>query len=61
MKNRQILDGVLATTEPVDSWKRSRKVRVPFEIAMEKAYDQVELSFLQDMLGPFGFGNKRRD
>lgn len=52
MKNRQILDGLLATNEPIDSWKRSRKVRVLFEIDMEKAYDHVELSFLDHTLGP---------
>lgn len=58
MKNRQILDGVLVSNELIDSRQKVRKEGTIFKINMKKAYDHVDWSFIDYILGRFGFGDK---
>jgi hypothetical protein len=52
------VDGVLVINEIVDFAKRTGRKCLIFKADFEKAYDSVEWSFLEYMLGRFGFDEK---
>jgi hypothetical protein len=55
-----LVDGVLVVNEVVDLAKKSGKDCLIFKVDFEKAYDSVDWSFLDYMLGRFGFSDKWR-
>lgn len=55
IKGRQILDGVLIANELVDDAKKRKKEAMFFKIDFEKAYDSVNLMFLDFMMSAMGF------
>jgi hypothetical protein len=55
LKGRQLVDGVVVVNEVVDLAKRNGQSCLIFKVDFEKAYDSVEWSFLEYMLGRFGF------
>ncbi|KAK2387063.1 hypothetical protein QL285_060888 [Trifolium repens] len=55
LKNRYLVDGVMVVNEIVDFAKKTGKECLIFKVDFEKAYDSVEWSFLEYMLGRFGF------
>jgi hypothetical protein len=55
-----LADGVVVLNEIVDFAKRSKKEVLILKVDFEKAYDSVSWSFLDYMLGRFGFGVKWR-
>jgi hypothetical protein len=61
LKGRFLMDGVLVVNEVVDLAKKSGKSCLIFKVDFEKAYDSVEWSFLDYMLGRFGFCDKWRE
>jgi hypothetical protein len=58
LKGRQLVDGVLVINEIVDFAKKTGRECLIFKVDFEKAYDSMEWSFLDYMLGRFGFGKK---
>jgi hypothetical protein len=60
LKGRLLVDGVLVVNEVVDLAKKSGSSCLIFKVDFEKAYDSVEWSFLDYMLGRFGFSDKWR-
>jgi hypothetical protein len=56
LKGRFLVDGVMVVNEIVDLAKKSGKSCCIFKVDFEKAYDSVDWSFLDYMLGMFGFG-----
>jgi hypothetical protein len=60
LKGRLLVDGVMVVNEIVDLAKKSGKSCGIFKVDFEKAYDSVEWSFLDYMLGRFGFGETWR-
>jgi hypothetical protein len=60
LKGRLLVDGVLVVNEVVDLAKKSGKDCLIFKVDFEKAYDSVDWSFLDYMLGRFGFSDKWR-
>jgi hypothetical protein len=58
LKGRQLVDGVLVINEIVDFAKKTGRECLIFKVDFEKAYDSVEWSFLDYMLGRFGFDEK---
>jgi hypothetical protein len=61
IKGRQLVDGVVVINEVVDLAKRNGQSCFIFKVDFEKAYDSVEWSFLEYMLGRFGFCSKWKD
>jgi hypothetical protein len=61
IKGRQLVDGVVVINEVVDLARRNGQSCLIFKVDFEKAYDSVEWSFLDYMLGRFGFCTKWRD
>jgi hypothetical protein len=61
LKGRLLVDGVLVINEVVDLAKKSGKNCLIFKVDFQKAYDSVEWSFLDYMLGRFGFCDKWRE
>jgi hypothetical protein len=61
LKGRQLVDGVVVVNEVVDLAKRTSRSCLNFKVDFEKAYDSVEWSFLDHMLGRFGFCAKWKD
>jgi hypothetical protein len=61
LKGRQLVDGVVVVNEVVDLAKRTGRSCLIFKVDFEKAYDSVEWSFLDYMLGRFGFCAKWKD
>ena len=60
MARRQILDLILIANEVVEDFRSSRKKGIVFKIDFEKAYDRVELSFLNFVLKKKCFGQRWR-
>jgi hypothetical protein len=58
LKGRFLVDGVMVVNELVDFAKKAGKSCLILKVDFEKAYDSVEWSFLDYMLGRFGFGEK---
>jgi hypothetical protein len=58
LKGRSLVDGVLVINEIVDLAKKPGKSCLILKVDFEKAYDSVEWSFLEYMLGRFGFGER---
>jgi hypothetical protein len=55
------VDGVVVINEVVDLARRSGQSCLIFKVDFEKAYDSVEWSFIDYMLGRFGFCDKWKD
>ncbi|MCI39881.1 cysteine-rich receptor-like protein kinase, partial [Trifolium medium] len=55
VKERQILDGILIANEIVDDGRRHRKELVLFKVNFEKAYDSVDLGYLDDVMRQMAF------
>jgi len=61
VKNRQILDGILIANEVVDEARRSKKELMMFKVDFEKAYDSVDLGYLDSVMGKMCFPNFWRE
>ncbi|GKV49682.1 hypothetical protein SLEP1_g56420 [Rubroshorea leprosula] len=57
---RQLVDSVLVLNEVVDEVRKRKQPAFVFKADFQKAYDCVNWSFLDWMLGAFGFGDKWR-
>jgi len=55
VKNRQILDGILIANEVVDEARKLKKELLLFNVDFEKAYDSVELGYLDEVMGSMSF------
>jgi len=55
MVGHQILDGVVVAIETIHSMSKSKEKAMLIKLDMAKAYDRVHWSFLQKVLGAFGF------
>jgi hypothetical protein len=51
MIDRQILDGILIVNEAVDKVSKSNKELLLFKVDFEKAYDSVDLGYLDAVMG----------
>ncbi|MCI15293.1 RNA-directed DNA polymerase (Reverse transcriptase) [Trifolium medium] len=58
LKGHFLVDGVMVVNEVVDLAKKTGRECLIFKVDFEKAYDSVEWSFLDYMLGRFGFSDK---
>lgn len=58
LKNMHIIDRVVVINEVVDWAKKKGKECIIFKVDFEKAYDSVSWSFLEYMLGRFGFAER---
>jgi hypothetical protein len=61
LKGRQLVDGVVIINEVVDLARRNGQGCLIFKVDFEKAYDSVEWSFLEYMLGRFEFCSKWKE
>jgi hypothetical protein len=61
IKGRQLVDGVVVINEVVDLARRNGQSCLIFKVDFEKAYDSIEWSFLDYMLGRFGFCTKWKE
>jgi hypothetical protein len=61
LKGRQLVDGVVVINEVVDLARRNDQSCLIFKVYFEKAYDSVDWSFLEYMLGRFGFCTKWKE
>ncbi|XP_024628614.1 uncharacterized protein [Medicago truncatula] len=50
VRGRQILDGILIANEVVDEAKRQKKELLLFKVDFEKAYDSVDLNYLNSVM-----------
>ncbi|CAJ2627985.1 unnamed protein product [Trifolium pratense] len=55
VKDRQILDGILIANEVVDEARKFKKELMLFKVDFEKAYDSVDLGYLDDVMGRMSF------
>jgi hypothetical protein len=55
VKDRQILDGILIANEVVDDARKTKKELLLFKVDFEKAYDSVDWSYLDAVMGKMGF------
>ncbi|RVW44886.1 hypothetical protein CK203_109627 [Vitis vinifera] len=55
---RQILDAVLITNEAIDSVMKKNENGIMCKLDIEKAYDNVDWSFLLTVMQKMGFGDK---
>ncbi|PNX56678.1 cysteine-rich receptor-like protein kinase [Trifolium pratense] len=55
VKDRQILDGILIANEVVDEARKFKKDLMLFKVDFEKAYDSVDLGYLDDVMGRMSF------
>ncbi|XP_026444566.1 uncharacterized protein LOC113344892 [Papaver somniferum] len=61
IKGRQILDGVLIANECVDSRLRQKLPGLVYKLDFEKAFDNVNWNFLNEVLYKMGFGGVWRE
>jgi len=55
IKNRQILDGILIANEVVDEARKLKKELLLFKADFEKAYDSVDLGYLDSVMEGMSF------
>jgi len=55
VKGKQILDGILVANEAVDEARRLKKELLLFKVDFEKAYDSVDLRYLDDVMLKMNF------
>jgi len=55
VKGKQILDGILITNEVVNEAKRMNKELLMFKVYFEKAYDSVDLKYLDSVMVNMNF------
>ena len=55
VKGKQILDGILIANEAVDEARRHKKEMLPFKVDFEKAYDSVDLVYLDEVMQKMNF------
>ena len=55
VKGKQILDGILIANEVVDEARRSKKELLMFKVDFEKAYDSVDLKYLDAVMVKMNF------
>jgi len=55
VKGKQILDGILIANEAVDEARRSWKEMLLFKVDFEKAYDSVDLKYLDAVMVQMNF------
>lgn len=60
LNGRQLVDGLVAVNKDLDLAKLSKQEYF-FEVAFKKAYNSVSWSFLDDMIGIFGFDDRWRN
>ena len=60
VEGRQILDASLMANELIDEWERKKQKGVVIKLDMEKAFDKVDWTFLENILVAKGFGPKWR-
>ena len=58
VEERQIMDAVLIANEAIDPILKSNRGAILCKLDIEKAYDDVDWSFLLAVLGKMGFGGK---
>ncbi|RVW64393.1 LINE-1 retrotransposable element ORF2 protein [Vitis vinifera] len=58
MKGRQILDASLIANEVVDFWQKRKEKGLICKLDIEKAYDNINWSFLMKVLHKMGFGSR---
>jgi len=55
VKGKQILDGILVANEAVDEARRLKKEMLLFKVDFEKAYDSVDLKYLDEVMKRMNF------
>ena len=55
VKGRQIFYGILVANEIVDEARQSKKELLLFKVDFEKAYDSIDLDYLDDVMVKMGF------
>jgi len=55
VKGKQILDGILIANEAVDEARRLNKEMLMFKVDFEKAYDSVDLNYLDSVMANMNF------
>jgi hypothetical protein len=55
VKSKQILDGILIANEAVDEATRLKKELLLFKVDFEKAYDSVDLNYLDSVMANMNF------
>ena len=55
VKGKQILDGILITNEVVDEVRRRGRELLMFKVDFEKAYDSVDLNYLDAVMVHMNF------
>jgi len=55
VKGKQILNGILIANEAVDEAKRMKKELLMFKVDFEKAYDSVDLNYLDSVMANMNF------
>jgi len=55
VKGKQILDGILIANEVVDEARRMKKELLLFKVDFEKAYDSVDLNYLDSVMVQMNF------
>jgi len=55
VQGRQILDGILIANEAVDEAKRLKKELLLFKVDFEKAYDSIDLKYLDSVMASMNF------
>ncbi|MCI26873.1 LINE-1 reverse transcriptase like, partial [Trifolium medium] len=60
VKGRQILYRIMVANEVVNDANKHKKELIMFKVDFEKAYDSVEWSYLDAVLGKMGFSTKWR-
>ena len=58
VEGRQILDRSLMANELIDEWKRKKQKGVVIKLDLEKAFDMVDWTFLENILIAKVFGPK---
>lgn len=61
VKERQILDAMMVTSEVVDDFVSNKREGILHKLYMEKAYDYANWEFVNYMLGGLALGISGRD